>query len=219
MTLEEHIRRYLELVNHADEIFRAVAEAHPERIACKPGCDDCCSVYFELSLIEAFYLSAMFRRWAPGAAAERILERARETAGAYRDARGALGAGAGREGRGPRDLEDEASRVRIACPLKEMGRCALYEDRPITCRLYGTPEKIRGRVISCPKSGFDPGERYMTVDVDQIQRRLFEYSRDLLQELIDVTISQRPGILFSPAEALETEFDKAYFLSLKKSLS
>lgn len=44
---------YLALIKKVDAFTTAVRAAYPERIACAPGCDDCCKSAFTLSLVEA----------------------------------------------------------------------------------------------------------------------------------------------------------------------
>ena len=115
-------------------------------------------------------------------------------------------------------LQEAAARIKLQCPLNEEGGCVLYEYRPITCRLYGVPQKIANRVVSCPRSKFSKGDRYTTVDVDEIQARLFEFSRDFLEDMIDERPFSRPGPLFFMASALKTQFGRNFFLSLKEGL-
>jgi len=184
-------------------------------MSCKLGCDDCCAVYFQLTLIEAFVISGMFRESLAENARRRAVERAEIAEPLFIQANLLLQQKAS-EGSGINsELLEEASRLKISCPLKEDGSCLLYAHRPITCRLYGTPQKIAGRVVSCPKTGFQEGRHYATVDVDVLQRRLFEYSRDLLNDLIGVGPAEPPGPLFSMPVTIKTHFDKQFFLSLK----
>lgn len=218
MTLQEHIRRYLELVDQADRLFQSVAAKHGDLMRCRLGCDDCCSVYFELSLIEAFVIGGMFRESLPESIRQRALERAELVEPLFGQADMLLQQKATEECEISAALLEEASRIKIPCPLKEDGACVLYSHRPVTCRLYGTPQKIAGKVVSCPRTGFRERERYVTVDVDALQRRLFEYSGDLLNDLIGLAPAEPPGPLFSMPIALKTSFDKQFFLSLSDSL-
>ncbi|MEJ2716484.1 MAG: YkgJ family cysteine cluster protein [Deltaproteobacteria bacterium] len=216
MTLQEHIRRYIEFVERADRLFDSVAEAHPELMACKPGCDDCCSVYFELSLLEAVYLSGMFQAKLQPGARERVLHRAGKVAPLFEDARTLLARIAQESPEDDEQLHEAASRLKIQCPLNEDRGCMLYEHRPVTCRTYGTPQKIGRRIVSCPRAGFQQGKRYITVDVNKIQQTLSEYSRDFLKDLVGVSLSGPRGPRFSMPAALRTSFDREFFLSLKQ---
>jgi hypothetical protein len=215
MTLQEHIQRYLELADQADRLFQSVAARHGDLMRCKLGCDDCCAVYFELSLIEAFVVSGMFTERVSEKSRKRALARADHVEPLYSQAGLLLQQKAAEEGAISAALLEEASRLKIPCPLREDGACILYAQRPITCRLYGTPQKIADRVVSCPKTGFREGEHYVTVDVDALQQRLFEYSRELLIDLIGFAPAEPPGPLFSMPVTLRTRFDKQFFLSLR----
>jgi hypothetical protein len=53
--------------------------------------------------------------------------------------------------------------------------------RPITCRLYGAPLNIGGKLRVCGKSGFEPGGRYPAVDIAKLQDRLFDLSRQIVE--------------------------------------
>ena len=48
MNLQDHIRRYFQLVASANTVFEAVQREHGHLMGCKQGCDECCSVYYEL---------------------------------------------------------------------------------------------------------------------------------------------------------------------------
>jgi Fe-S-cluster containining protein len=214
MNLQDHVRRYLELVDQAEELFETVQRSHGNLMACRPGCDDCCYVYFKVSLIEAFVIREMFRQNLSGVAQERVLARAENAEPLFREAEMLL-LGQGRGGK--HELLETASRIKIPCPLNEDHTCVLYDYRPITCRLYGTPQKIADRAVSCPRCGFSEGAKYMTVDVNEIQRQLCEYSRELLKDLIGIDVPA-PGPGYSLPETLRTAFDKNFFLALRDSL-
>lgn len=214
MNLQDHISRYLDLVGQAEELFGTVQRSHGDLMACKPGCDDCCHVYFKVSLIEAFVISAMFRQNLSNGAQERVLARSENVEPLFREAEMLLR----RPDSGGKDeLLETASKIKIPCPLNEDHTCALYAYRPITCRLYGTPQKIADRVVSCPRCRFSEGSKYMTVDVNEIQRQLYEYSRELLKDLIGIDVPA-PGPGYSLPETLRTVFDKNFFLTLRDSL-
>jgi hypothetical protein len=76
---------------------------------------------------------------------------------------------------------------------------------------------MAGKVVSCPKNGFLPGSKYTTVDIDDMQKRLTRYSRDLLVDLLGVN-PRPPGPLYLISDVIRTTFDKSYFLSLRDSL-
>ena len=50
-------------------------------------------------------------------------------------------------------LERRGDLIRVMCPLNERGRCALYDHRPMICRLHGIPHGLRrpdGRLLTGP---------------------------------------------------------------------
>lgn len=212
MNLQEHIRRYLELVQRADHIFETVRKKHPDLIICRSGCDDCCSVYFQLSFIEAFYLSGLFKQSLEPSVRERVMHQLDLLEPHYRNAE-ALLAGAEEQ-----DKIEIASKLKTPCPLNEGHGCVLYEHRPITCRLYGIPQKIGNKVISCPNNFFRRGENYVTVDIDEIQKILHGYSRDFLIDLIGVGPKTPFTPTFSMPNVLKTNFDRNFFLDLREAL-
>jgi len=207
MKLEDHVRRYIELALRADMLFDLVNEAHGDLMPCGPGCDDCCSVYFELTLIEAFVINGMFRQVLPPEVQENVLDKAESVEPEFQQTRvlfrDAIEIGDACQER----LVQSASRARILCPLNGSGTCILYEHRPITCRVYGTPQLIGDRVVSCPRTGFRKGESYQSVNVAEIQHLLFDYSSELLSDLVGVALTSPPGPLFSLPTTLKTQFD------------
>jgi Fe-S-cluster containining protein len=218
MNLQSHIRRYLDLAARADSLFENVRNSHAELLGCKRGCDDCCSVYFQLTLIEAFVVSSTFREALPRNVVRRILRRAESVEPLFIEARELL-ASVSAEGReDDACLQETAAKIRVPCPLNEEGGCVLYDHRPITCRLYGIPQKIHERVVTCPHGSFEQGVAYPTVDVNEIQGRLGEYSQEFLGDLLGIELPRERTPLFFLPTALRTTFDKAFFLSLEESL-
>jgi Fe-S-cluster containining protein len=215
MKLQEHIRRYMELVSRVDRLFKSVEQRHSELLNCRPGCDDCCSVFFQLTLIEAFFVSGTFRQMLGPSAQARALARAEQSAALFQQATAIL---AGMKDADKEELSETAAKLRIPCPLLEDHGCALYEHRPVTCRLYGVPQKIGGRVVSCPHNAFQAKGQYVTVDVNELQQMLLAYSRQFLEDLIgrDPTVPLDP--LFSMPQALRTSFDREFFCRLREPL-
>ncbi|MEW6351359.1 MAG: hypothetical protein AB1646_20090 [Thermodesulfobacteriota bacterium] len=215
MNLQEHIQRYIDLQNRANRLFESVKAVHPEAVRCAQGCDECCAVYFDLSLVEAFFLSGMCRDHITAEQRDKVLERAQALVSEFAAAREIID-GTAQTGTIPLEtIEDEIAKLKIECPLRNDGSCVLYEYRPITCRLYGVPQKIGERVVCCPKSGFRSGEKFVTVDVDAINRQLRLFSEELLSDLLGETPDSCADMRFSAAKALLTRFDKDFFLGLR----
>jgi Fe-S-cluster containining protein len=102
------------------------------------------------------------------------------------------------------------ARQRIRCPLLDEGeKCGMYEARPITCRLYGIPTVIGGQAHTCGLSQFEEGKQYPTVKLDNIQRRLYEISFELAQE-IKSRYPKLGEVLVPLSMALLTDYNDEY---------
>ncbi len=162
---------YTELISQVQSAFRRVDREYPGLIGCALGCDDCCSAPFRLSLIEAVAVRS----------ATEALDRKARRQIAHRAAK-SLDKSEALFGDLPSDLREAALAVagkRLRCPLLTERGCAVYPARPATCRLYGIPTQSRGQSHTCPKSGFEKGESYPTVNLDRVADRLAELSLDL----------------------------------------
>jgi Fe-S-cluster containining protein len=169
-TLSQLLGELENLRARADESFRQVAQAHPQAVACVAGCDDCCHALFDLSLLEALSLALAFQEL-PRQERREILRRGEKAVQIF-DKAAALALAAQGEER-LRVL----SLARVPCPLLSGGRCLLYRDRPLTCRLYGVPVAIDGASRTCHRSRFLPGQTYPTVDLALVQMELERLSR------------------------------------------
>ena len=170
MTGLEQIRR------QADQAFVQIDKAHPGEVACKPGCDDCCHALFDLSPVEAFALATAFLAL-PRNQRREALRRAKKAADEFDKVLKTALALAEEERLGV------FSRARVACPLLQKGRCLLYGDRPLTCRLYGVPVASGGQARTCHKAGFQKGGTYTTADLDAVHKALDKLSAGLLNIL------------------------------------
>jgi len=207
--LQPYFDRYEKLVAQADRVFEKVKTEYPDEVRCQTGCSDCCHALFDLTLIEALYLNHYFLKNLEGEKREKILSKA-NTADraiykikrqAYRDSQ---------SGKNENQIFEELANVRVRCPLlNDDARCELYARRPITCRLYGVPTAIGGKGHTCGLSAFKPGEPYPTVNLDLIQRQLFEISKDLVRD-IKSRFSGLGGILVPLSMAILTDYDEIY---------
>jgi len=144
--------RYRALLERLEAWFARARAEHPGVIPCAGGCSACCHGPFDVSVADAELLREAVRRLPP---AERAAVDARARAVAARIRALEPGWAA------PYDLAalGDARFDRLAeslaaepCPLlDESGRCRVYADRPLVCRLTGlgmvTPA---GRVIENP---------------------------------------------------------------------
>ena len=136
-------RRDRELIQIVDSAFADAARRSGKWLVCHLGCMQCCIGAFAINMLDAVRLREGLKdleRLVPERAA-RVRERARDAVSRLsKDFPGDPATGLLHEG-------DEAGR-RFAdfandepCPAldPDTGLCALYEARPMTCRVFGPP--------------------------------------------------------------------------------
>ena len=183
MDFEPYFKHYETVVAGVEAAFGKIKSEYDECVRCKVGCADCCHALFDLTLIEAMYINHKFKALYKGDALERLLERANAAdRQIYRIKRSAYKQH--EAGKSEDDILSEMAALRVRCPLlDDDDRCALYEFRPITCRLYGIPTQIGGAAHTCGLSGFEKGKPYPTVKLDQIHKRLYDISFAMAQDI------------------------------------
>ena len=213
--------RYEALVKSVDAVFEQVARTHATCVKCHSGCSDCCHALFDLSLIEALYLNTRFKeRFSYGAKRSAILTEAaaadrritvlkRDYFRTMRDkGREVVTEEAATEA--VHDVMEQVAHDRVRCPLLGADdTCLMYEERPITCRLYGIPTEIEGKAHVCGKSGFLPGTPYPTVHLGKIQDRLDELSLDV-QNAVQSRFKELHKVYVPVSMALLTNYDEKY---------
>lgn len=204
-----YFKRYEALLALADQLFAKVSQQYPECVRCNTGCSDCCHALFDLTLIEALYLNHKFNERFTGPEKEALLETAntadRQAVRVKRSAFQHL-----QEGVSESEILAELSEKRIRCPLlDENDRCVLYENRPITCRLYGIPTAIGGQGHTCGLSGFEQGEAYPTVHLDRINEQLQQISAELVRDM-GSNFVKLVDMLVPVSMALTTIYDACY---------
>lgn len=211
MTLEfeKTFSQYEVLADAADRIFERVKNDFPKEMTCKIGCSDCCHALFDLSIVEALYLNYHFNRRFSEEERAGLIEKAnradRTIYKIKRDARKRL-----EKGHTEEDLLVSLAAERVRCPLlNHENQCAIYEYRPITCRLYGVPTEIGGVTHSCGQSGFLKGKSYPTVHMDKINQQLFSLAKALVHEL-ESKYKQLTELVMPVSAAMLTEFDEAF---------
>lgn len=212
--LKPFLERYEKVSAQADTAFKHVTEAHPDLVRCKEKCSDCCYALFDLTLIEALYINYHFNEKVSGDEKVRLIEEAnRIDRATYRIKRKAF-----------KDVESgkknevevlmELAKERMRCPLLNKDNlCILYENRPITCRVYGIPTSSAGMGHTCGLSGFSEGERYPTVNLDAVQKQLVQITADFIKEIRSKNIKM-VDMLIPLSMAIITEFNEV-FLGLK----
>jgi len=143
-----------ELVRIMDAALADAARRAGAWLACRPGCTACCHGAFAINALDAERLQASFAalRAANPAAAEAVEARARAWVaefGAEFPGDAATGI-LGTSGEEQERFEEFANDA--ACPALDpaTGLCAVYDGRPITCRVFGPPVRMgEGEALGC----------------------------------------------------------------------
>ncbi len=214
MDFEPYFEKYKALVQQVDAVFEKVQEEFSECVVCEVGCSDCCHALFDLTLIEAMFIKSQFDALIPNEQRAKLIEKANVAdRKVYKLKRGA--SKALQEGKPEAEILEDMARQKIRCPLlDDNNKCELYESRPITCRLYGIPTEIGGRAHTCGMSNFEQGKQYPTVKLDAIQKKLYEISLELSQD-IKSRYPKLAEVLVPLSMALLTKYDEEY-LGIKR---
>ena len=205
--------KYEALVCDVDKIFKSVQEAHKDCVRCELYCSDCCHAVFDVTLIESVYMNHHFNRSLTRRERRPIIRRAEKADRKFYQIKQKLQKMYVDRGKLPEEVLFQLAQERVRCPfLNDENLCDLYDRRPITCRVYGVPTSIGGTARICGLSGFKKGTAYPTVNLDTINDRLFEMSRDLLQE-IGSSRSKIDMSLVPVSAVLMTTYDEKYFLA------
>lgn len=209
MEFNNIFKKYEAIVAEVDNAFDKIAENAEDGVKCKKGCSDCCHALFDLTLVEALYLNYKFNEKYSGIERSKIMERAdaadRKIQKIKKEA-----FKASQTGKTAAEILKTVSLARVRCPLLGSEEaCCLYEFRPITCRIYGTPMNIGGEAHCCGKSGFEKGKQYPSVNMDTLQRKLFELSKEVA-ESINSSYKQLDEMLIPASMAIMTEFSPEY---------
>jgi len=196
---EDLFQQYEKLVAKADESFREVEKECAPLMKCGEMCSDCCNSVFGLFLIESVYLNQhvakMERRkrrevLSRGERSDRELLEAEKRLQMYDHDPGAKALAMARE--------------RVRCPLLgDQGKCVLYQYRPVTCRVYGIPTIINGKIHACWKAGFEKDRPYPAFNLDGAYRELYRLSGLLLQRLAPQNM-ERASLLVSVSKSIST---------------
>ena len=162
-TPRHSISQFLEIAAEWESEFARNKKEYGERIHCRRGCTDCCSQMFQITEIEAAYISQAVKRFLP-----KERENLRERARRYEAQRECLLTN--------RNVPDAWGSLpppglRLACPALEDGACRIYEFRPLICRKYGIPlynPRKPHQLFAC-ELNFPPGEELEVTELVQIQ--------------------------------------------------
>lgn len=209
VNLEPFFRKYESLVVTVDSLFQKVKSEYSSNMKCVVGCDDCCYALFDLTLIEALYINACFNNKFSGLQRLTLIDKAnrsdRKTYKIKRDAHKTY-----LDGASELEILGRISSERVRCPLlSEESKCDLYENRPLTCRLYGIPTSASGISHTCGKSGFIEGEKYPTLNMDVLYKQLYDISSELISAIGSKNYKMS-DMLVPLSMALITIYDEEY---------
>jgi Fe-S-cluster containining protein len=210
MDFTPFFQKYEAIVQKVDNIFEIMKRKYPEEIRCAPGCTNCCYALFDLTLVEAAYMSRQFRRIFSGETRESFLEKAnkadRQT---YKIKKAAFQSK--QQGKEEEAIIEDVAKERVRCALlNDDNLCDFYEFRPIACRVDGIPASIGGKGRTCSLSGFKPGQSYPTLNRDTLHNQLLALSSEMVTS-IQTKYTQMGDILVPLSMALITEYDETYF--------
>ncbi|MBF7081473.1 YkgJ family cysteine cluster protein [Desulfallas sp. Bu1-1] len=196
------IQEYEQLAAKADRAFREMQRQYGKCVKCHEQCSDCCNAVFGLFLVESLYLSRHFN--ALDEESRRIiLARADQADRDLLEMQKRLE----QLGDDPQKLSEAIGRERVRCPLlSEEHKCSLYPYRPVTCRVYGIPTVINGKIHACWKAGFEKGKAYPAFDLDGIYKELYRLSKKIL-ERAGQTDLDRASLLVSVSKSIKTPPD------------
>lgn len=214
LDLEKHFVKYEALVHMVDQVFDRVKSEYPKEVFCREKCSDCCYAIFDLTLIEALYLNHKFKENFSGPAKADLIAVADKTDRALakmkRDAYKKV-----KEGADQLEIVGLMSQERVRCPmLGENNLCVMYENRPITCRVYGIPTSTAGASHICGRTNFVQGKPYPTLNMDKIYTQLQLLSAELVKDINSEKIRMHE-MLVPVSMAMITDFTEDY-LGVKK---
>jgi len=201
--------KYKKIVGSADKVFEQIKKEYSDCVSCKIECSDCCHALFDISFVEALYISQRFREKFNGPELDKLLDKANKAdrkiyklkKEAYKDFK---------EGKDETAIFEKMAEERIRCPmLNDSDQCDIYEFRPITCRLYGVPTAIGGKGHTCGLSGFKKGKSYPTVNLDAIHQALFNISSEIVKQ-IGSKYSGMSEMVVPLSMAILTVYDEEY---------
>ena len=204
MKLAPFFHNYELIVDKAETAFRNVKEKHGDCVKCELHCSDCCNAVFGVFLIEALYIRENFEQVGEEQKQE-VIERAKQADKAIEDLQKKLKTFVDDPGMQAYTL----ARERIRCPLlDDNNECVLYHRRPITCRIYGIPTRIHGKIRACGKAGFQNGKTYPILDLDSLYRDMYIMSKDLLEEAnVESKDEDKSSLLISVSKVIQTPLD------------
>jgi Fe-S-cluster containining protein len=190
------------LVQIVDAAFAESARKSGAWLVCKPGCTECCPGPFPISQLDAARLRAGLERLAVTSPAEAAAIRRRAQQAVARLADSFPG--------DPRTgllHEDEEAIEQFEdfaddepCPALSTdgrGRCELYADRPLTCRVFGPPMRSLHMGAERADDVIALGHCelcYHGATPEQIAACELDPQTDELEEKLNAQVEQRSGV-------------------------
>lgn len=160
--------KYLKIAEEWEAEFARNRARYGEKIHCRKGCSDCCGQMFQITEIEAAYVSHGIKKL-PEAHQSALKKRSQEYLGKHKELLARHGVSEAWGSLPPPGL-------RLPCPALDDGACSIYEHRPLICRKYGIPlynPKKPERIFAC-ELNFQPGEEIYDNQLVQIHTGLYE---------------------------------------------
>jgi Fe-S-cluster containining protein len=204
---EELFPRYEELPRKADILFQTIHEKYPDSVRCRIRCCDCCHAVFGLFPIEAAYINYHFNRLDRKVRRD-VLKRSEKAEGAMVKAKDSLKAFEDN----PKMKVFGLGKQRVRCPLlSDKEECALYEHRPVICRIYGVPYSLHKEkkeiAYVCGISGFEAHASYPTVKLDNLYQKLVTLSIEMLKEAGFLNPAAKANLMLPLSRILRMPFE------------
>jgi Fe-S-cluster containining protein len=150
--MKKVINAYAKFLDMTSEQFKAAT--HKNKVGCKSGCHECCSVgFFDITLLDAIYVRDRLKS-VPAHIRDRVVAKANEQLDVL-EKKEAFS----RKDPVLRSLKaiDKVSRrsAKVRCPaLDDNGACLIYECRPHICRIFGPTIRGKRRAVQLEGCGY-----------------------------------------------------------------
>ena len=138
--LQPILGSYRQLLSRADSWFDNCQRLLPAHIRCGQGCSGCCRGLFDITLLDAWHLKEGFNRLSTAdktAPLARAKERLAALSRLWPDFAPPFILNLRPDSDWAQLMPEEDE---TPCPLlDDHGRCLVYDNRPLTCRLHGLP--------------------------------------------------------------------------------
>lgn len=134
------LNRYGELLQEVDRWFSDTLAAHPDLIACRPGCSACCRGLFDITVLDALYLQqgvTLLPQEEQQQLRQLAVQRLQALSSICPDYHAPWFLN---------HLSDQQQETLMpeddptpCILLSAAGECRVYHNRPMTCRLHGIP--------------------------------------------------------------------------------